>query len=100
MHNYFKTIVGHIATTGEAAKRSSLAQEFFFFDDADPSAVRAAKAEAREAFGGRGVVSVWRRAITVPDAIRLVGEVRAGDDVLQPGMVNGTREHSTGLVAA
>lgn len=62
MRNYFKGMVGRDA-------------RFFFFDDAVPDDMRAALAQARDATGKDGVVSVWERADTIPSSILRVGEV-------------------------
>jgi hypothetical protein len=61
VRNYFKARVG---------KQTAL----FFFDDEVPDGMRASLAQARDAAGKHGFVSVWARAETVPSTVLQVGE--------------------------
>jgi hypothetical protein len=86
MLNYFKAITGVLMTGGSEGRRRAdpLVEAFAFFDDTDPEAMRAALRQARGALRG-GVVSVWRRAATVPTSVPEVGESPASE-VMLPGM--------------
>lgn len=81
MKNYFKSIVGSQASR-------TLKTSIVVFEDANHEATLAALKSARAAHGGKGTVSVWRWAITVPMSVREIGMVDPSD-AMQPGQSTG-----------